>query len=244
MGAAETCACGHRGCGPLPVAWLGQTHLGVMRDGPKSACRAASAGLSGSPVHRRAVDAPQRSARYHPGEGPADHGARHRAGHRPDLVERVFTATGPELWVADITHCRTCPGWVTARPHRRVLLAGGRLVAVEEPAHRPGVGRPGDGHLNPPPRRPRRDRAVHHSDKGSQYLAVRYTRRMAEAGGVASVGSTDDSHDNALAEAFNSLFNAELSAAMASGRASTTSRSPSPSTSTGSTTDACTVSSA
>jgi putative transposase len=45
---------------------------------------------------------------------------------------------------------------------------------------------------------------------GVQYLAVRYTQRLAEAGAVASVGSTGDSYDNALAEAFNSLFKAEL----------------------------------
>ena len=51
---------------------------------------------------------------------------------------------------------------------------------------------------------------THHSDKGAQYLAVRYTQRLAEAGAVASVGSTGDSYDNALAEAFNSLFKAEL----------------------------------
>ena len=51
---------------------------------------------------------------------------------------------------------------------------------------------------------------THHSDKGVQYLAVRYTQRLAEAGAVASVGTTGDSYDNALAEAFNSLFKAEL----------------------------------
>jgi putative transposase len=51
---------------------------------------------------------------------------------------------------------------------------------------------------------------IAHSDKGVQYLAVRYTQRLAEAGAVASVGSTGDSYDNALAEAFNSLFKAEL----------------------------------
>jgi transposase InsO family protein len=50
---------------------------------------------------------------------------------------------------------------------------------------------------------------THHSDKGVQYLAVRYTQRLAEAGAVASVGTTGDSYD-ALAEAFNSLFKAEL----------------------------------
>lgn len=51
---------------------------------------------------------------------------------------------------------------------------------------------------------------VHHSDRGVQYLAVRYTARLAEAGAVASVGSVGDSYDNAMAEAFNSLFKAEL----------------------------------
>ena len=51
---------------------------------------------------------------------------------------------------------------------------------------------------------------THHSDKEVQYLAVRYTQRLAAAGAFASVGSTGDSYDNALAEAFNSLFKAEL----------------------------------
>jgi transposase InsO family protein len=51
---------------------------------------------------------------------------------------------------------------------------------------------------------------VHHSDRGVQYVAVRYTERLAEAGAVASVGSKGDSYDNAMAEAFNSLFKAEL----------------------------------
>jgi putative transposase len=51
---------------------------------------------------------------------------------------------------------------------------------------------------------------VHHSDRGVQYRAIRYTRRLEEADAVASVGSKGDSYDNALAEAFNSLFKAEL----------------------------------
>jgi putative transposase len=51
---------------------------------------------------------------------------------------------------------------------------------------------------------------VHHSDRGVQYVAVRYTERLAEAGAVASVGSRGDSFDNAMAEAFNSIFKAEL----------------------------------
>ena len=51
---------------------------------------------------------------------------------------------------------------------------------------------------------------LHRPVESGQYLAVRYTQRLAEAGAVASVGSTGDSYDNALAEAFNSLFKAEL----------------------------------
>ncbi len=51
---------------------------------------------------------------------------------------------------------------------------------------------------------------VHHSDRGVQYRAIRYTQRLEEADAVASVGSKGDSYDNALAEAFNSLFKAEL----------------------------------
>ncbi|CAO4152833.1 IS3 family transposase ISRtr2 [Methylorubrum aminovorans] len=51
---------------------------------------------------------------------------------------------------------------------------------------------------------------VHHSDRGSQYFALRYTERLAEAGGEASVGSVGDSYDNALAETINGLFTAEV----------------------------------
>ncbi len=51
---------------------------------------------------------------------------------------------------------------------------------------------------------------VHHSDRGTQYLSIRYTERLAEAGIEASVGSTGDSYDNALAEAVNALFKAEV----------------------------------
>ena len=51
---------------------------------------------------------------------------------------------------------------------------------------------------------------VHHSDRGVQYLAIRYTERLAEAGVVPSVGSRGDSYDNALAESFNGLYKTEL----------------------------------
>ena len=131
---------------------------------------------------------------------------------RPDLVDRAFTATGPDqLWVADITYCRTFSGWVYAAFvidvfSRRVVgwqLSRSLRTDLALDALEMGIWTR---------RRAGRDVSglVHHSDKGSQYLAVRYTQRLAEAGAVASVGSTGDSYDNALAEAFNSLFKAEL----------------------------------
>jgi putative transposase len=131
---------------------------------------------------------------------------------RPDLVERAFTATGPDqLWVADITYCRTFSGWVYAAFvtdvfSRRVVgwqLSRSLRTDLALDALEMGIWTR---------RRAGRDVSglVHHSDKGLQYVAVRYTQRLAEAGVVASVGSTGDSYDNALAEAFNSLFKAEL----------------------------------
>ena len=59
-------------------------------------------------------------------------------------------------------------------------------------------------------RRPVRDQLVHHSDRGSQYLSIKYTERLAEAKTAPSVGSIGDSYDNALAEAINGLFKTEV----------------------------------
>jgi transposase InsO family protein len=59
-------------------------------------------------------------------------------------------------------------------------------------------------------RQPDRDQLVHHSDRGSQYVSIRYTERLAEAGIEPSVGSRGDSYDNALAETINGLYKAEL----------------------------------
>jgi putative transposase len=76
------------------------------------------------------------------------------------------------------------------------------------PRRRPGV-RPGGTRAGRPSRcAPRR--LVHHSDRGVQYLSIRYTERLAAAEAVSSVGSRGDSYDNALAETVNGLFKAEL----------------------------------
>jgi putative transposase len=138
-----------------------------------------------------------------PGKGPDT---------RPDLVQREFVAEAPNLlWVADITYIRTFTGWVYAAfvldvNSRRVvgwqvsrsLRADLALDALEMGLWtRARAGQDTSA-------------LVHHSDRGVQYLAVRYTERLAAAGAVASVGSVGDSYDNALAEAFNSVFKAEL----------------------------------
>ena len=138
-----------------------------------------------------------------PGRGPET---------RPDLVDRNFTAEAPNrLWVCDITYCRTFSGWayaafVTDVYSRRVVgwqLSKSLRTDLALDALEMAIWtRTRDGHDV--------TGLTHHSDKGVQYVAIRYTQRLAEAGVVASVGSTGDSYDNAAAEAFNSLFKAEL----------------------------------
>ena len=131
---------------------------------------------------------------------------------RADHVERDFTATAPNrLWVADITYIKTHSGWVYAAfvidvfsryvvgwqvaTHLRTSLALDALEMAIWNRRRAGADLSG---------------LVHHSDRGAQYVAVRYSQRLAEEEAVASVGSRGDSYDNAMAEAFNSLFKAEL----------------------------------
>jgi transposase InsO family protein len=128
-----------------------------------------------------------------------------------DLVERRFTAEAPnQLWVADLTYIRTYSGWVYAA---FVLDVSSRLVVgwqvstslrTELALDALDIGLWAR-------RRAGQDTAglVHHSDRGVQYRAIRYTERLAEADAVASVVSMGDSYDNAMAEAYNSLFKAE-----------------------------------
>jgi putative transposase len=126
-----------------------------------------------------------------------------------DLVERNFSATRPnQLWVADLTYVATWAGfvyvafvidafsrflvgWQASRSLRTDLA----LDALEMAIWR---------------RQAQLDGLVHHSDRGSQYLSIRYTERLAEAGAVTSVGSRGDSYDNALAETIIGLYKTEL----------------------------------
>lgn len=132
------------------------------------------------------------------------------ASQRPeDLVQRQFYATAPNrLWVADLTYVKTHSGWVYVAfvvdvfsrfvvgwQASRSLHTELALDALEMAIWRRGRRLVG---------------LVHHSDRGGQYLAIRYTERLAEAGAVPSVGSRGDSYDNALAESFNGLYKMEL----------------------------------
>jgi len=125
-----------------------------------------------------------------------------------DLVNRKFTATRPnQLWVADFTYvatwsgfvyvafvtdvfARRIVGWCVSHSMRTDLVLDALEQAIWSRKEAEGV--------------------IHHSDKGSQYLSIRYTDRLLEAGVEPSVGSTGDAYDNALAETINGLFKTEV----------------------------------
>jgi len=126
-----------------------------------------------------------------------------------DRVNRNFRADRPnQLWVSDFTYVSTWQGWlyvafiidVYARRIvgwrvSRSMQTDFVLDALEQALYE---------------RQPDRDSLIHHSDRGSQYVSIRYTERLAEAGIEPSVGSRGDSYDNALAETINGLYKAEL----------------------------------
>jgi putative transposase len=126
-----------------------------------------------------------------------------------DRVNRQFKAERPnQLWVSDFTYVSTWQGFVyvafVVDVYARCIV-GWRvsssmrtdfvLDALEQALYA---------------RRPERDALVHHSDRGSQYVSIRYSERLAEAGIEPSVGSKGDSYDNALAETINGLYKAEV----------------------------------
>jgi putative transposase len=127
-----------------------------------------------------------------------------------DHVNRQFHAPAPNLlWLSDFTYVSTWSGFVyvafviDAYARRivgwrvsRTAHANFVLDALEQALHE---------------RRPvHRAGLVHHSDRGSQYVSIKYTERLAEAGIEPSVGSVGDSYDNALAETINGLYKAEV----------------------------------
>ncbi len=125
----------------------------------------------------------------------------------PDLVDRDFTASGPnQLWVADITYVPTTAGfltlavvldawsrkivgWSMANHLRAELVLDAMEMAVDQR-------RPSD--------------VIHHSDQGSQYTSLAFGKRCGQAGVRPSMGSVGDAYDNAMAESFFSTLEAEL----------------------------------
>ncbi len=127
-----------------------------------------------------------------------------------DRVNRRFKADRPnQLWVSDFTYVSTWQGWLyvafvvdvfawrivgwrvsTTMTTDFVLDALEQALYARQPAGADGL--------------------VHHSDRGSQYVSIRYPERLAEAGIEASVGSRGDSYDNVLVETINGLYKAEL----------------------------------
>ena len=126
-----------------------------------------------------------------------------------DRVKRQFHAQRPnQLWVSDFTYVSTWQGWLYVAFVIDVFarrIVGWRvsssmttdfvLDALEQALYA---------------RQPDENALVHHSDRGSQYVSIRYTERLDEAGIKPSVGSKGDSYDNALAETINGLYKAEL----------------------------------
>ena len=127
-----------------------------------------------------------------------------------DHVNRQFHAPAPDrLWLSDFTYvatwagfvyvafvidayARRIVGWRARRTAHASVVLDAREPALHDrrPAHRAGL--------------------IHHSDRGSQYVSIKYTERLAEAGIEPSVGSVGDSYDNALAETINGLYKAEV----------------------------------
>jgi len=127
-----------------------------------------------------------------------------------DHVNRVFHAPAPNvLWVSDFTYVSTWTGFVYVAFVIDVYAR--RIVGwrVSRTAHASFVLDALEQALHE--RRPtRKGGLVHHSDRGSQCVSIRYTERLAEAGIEPSVGSVGDSYDNALAETINGLYKAEV----------------------------------
>ena len=127
-----------------------------------------------------------------------------------DRVNRQFKAERPnQLWVSDFTYVSTWQGWLYVAFVIDVYAR--RIVGwrVSSSMHTDFVLDALEQALYA--RQPERDGVlVHHSDRGSQYVSIRYSERLAEAGIEPSVGSKGDSYDNALAETVNGLYKAEV----------------------------------
>jgi putative transposase len=130
------------------------------------------------------------------------------ASRPPDLVARDFSASRPnELWVADLTYVATWRGYVYVA---FVIDVFARMIVGWRASSSLRTDLALDALEQAIWARAATEGVVHHSDRGGQYLSIRYTERLAEAGMESSVGSVGDSYDNALAESVIGLFKTEV----------------------------------
>lgn len=129
-----------------------------------------------------------------------------------DLVDRDFTATAPNrLWLADLTYVKTHTGWVYVA---FIIDAYSRMVVGWQASKSLRADLAIDALemaiFNRKQQGADLSELIHHSDRGVQYLSIRYSQRLADNDIVASVGSKGDSYDNAMIESFNGLYKWEL----------------------------------
>ena len=178
---------------------------------PPESLEAAAAGRRPrGALPRGAPDARDGPCRGRPGPGLGHHDPRGEGGRPVDLVDRRFVATRPnQRWVSDFTYVATWGGciyvaFVIDVCARRVVgwrvSASMRTDCVLDALEQAIDARRGDALTG----------LVHHSDAGSQYLSMRYTDRLVDAGIAPSVGSQGDAYDNALAESVIGVYKTEV----------------------------------
>ncbi|MGP5686898.1 IS3 family transposase [Psychrobacter glacincola] len=125
-----------------------------------------------------------------------------------DLVNRNFNAHRPnQLWVADFTYIKTTSGWVYTA---FIIDVFARAIVGWKVSNRMNTDMVMAALNQAIADRDKPKDVIHHSDRGVQYLSIRYTDKMADSGVIASVGTTGDSYDNALAETVNGLYKTEV----------------------------------
>ena len=125
-----------------------------------------------------------------------------------DLVNRNFNARQPnQLWVADFTYIKTTSGWVYTA---FIIDVFARAIVGWKVSDRMNTDMVMAALNQAIADRNHPKDVIHHSDRGVQYLSIRYTDKMADSGVIASVGTTGDSYDNALAETVNGLYKTEV----------------------------------
>ena len=125
-----------------------------------------------------------------------------------DLVNRNFSAYRPnQLWVADFTYIKTTSGWVYTA---FIIDVFARAIVGWKVSNRMNTDMVMAALNQAIADRNHPKDVIHHSDRGVQYLSIRYTDKMTDSGVIASVGTTGDSYDNALAETVNGLYKSEV----------------------------------